>query len=375
MAASDPVRIVDEEGQPFGTVGNPINTSAGGGGGTTITGPLGRQTEAAGVSATLSTQDKAALDLIDTGLDAANAVLGTTADAAVSTDANGSISAKLRGIIVNLVALLARLPTTLGQKTMANSLAVAIASDQSIVPADIVGTGTYSDASAVDAKNANGAAGNTEVLGVALLGYNEDNAQFPRLRAGLGSAVGALTSAQAQKVLNAIPIGQYNATPPTLADTNFDALEMDVNGNLKSREQYQPVYEDNTAGVARVLQSPVSSAGYAPSAYKEPGSAAAAFIKAAAGNVYAIRVTNINAAARYFQLHNKATIPLAGETAQLSFLVPAGTATAPAVLELDSSWFSPSERFATGIGFAWSTTDTTYTAATAGDHTTMVRYV
>lgn len=66
-----------------------------------------------------------------------DAVLGTTGDAAVSTDANGTISAKLRGIIVNLVSLLARFPATLGQKVMASSFAVTIASDQSAVPVTV----------------------------------------------------------------------------------------------------------------------------------------------------------------------------------------------------------------------------------------------
>lgn len=42
------------------------------------------------------------------------AVLGALADAGVSTDANGSISAKLRGLIILFVNFLTRLPTSLG---------------------------------------------------------------------------------------------------------------------------------------------------------------------------------------------------------------------------------------------------------------------
>jgi hypothetical protein len=44
----------------------------------------------------------------------------------------------------------------------------------------------------------------------------------------------------------------YDATPPTIVDGASTTLFTDVNGNLKGVEQYQPVYEDNTAGVAKV---------------------------------------------------------------------------------------------------------------------------
>ena len=87
-------------------------------------------------------------------------------------------------------------------------------------------------------------------------------------------------------------------------------------------------------------------------------------------------MSNINAAIRYFQLHNKATIPLATEVPLKSFVIPAGTATQPGVVEIDSSWFAPTLRHTTGIGWAVSTTAGTFTdAATASDHTTSVNYV
>jgi hypothetical protein len=59
---------------------------------------------------------------------------GANADAAVSAGATGSLSAKLRAISRDIGALLAQIPASLGQKTMANSLAVTVASDQSAVP-------------------------------------------------------------------------------------------------------------------------------------------------------------------------------------------------------------------------------------------------
>jgi hypothetical protein len=56
--------------------------------------------------------------------------LGATADAVVTTDTTGTISAKMRGLIKWAYE---RMPVSLGQKTMGNSLAVVLASDQSAV--------------------------------------------------------------------------------------------------------------------------------------------------------------------------------------------------------------------------------------------------
>lgn len=55
---------------------------------------------------------------------------GSTTDAAIVTDANGTVSGKLRGV----VKLLSSWIGTLGQKTMANSASVTIASDHSAIP-------------------------------------------------------------------------------------------------------------------------------------------------------------------------------------------------------------------------------------------------
>jgi len=56
--------------------------------------------------------------------------LGANADAAVSTDAVGSINAHLRGVVKIQNE---RTPASLGQKAMAASLAVVVASDQSAI--------------------------------------------------------------------------------------------------------------------------------------------------------------------------------------------------------------------------------------------------
>lgn len=73
--------------------------------------------------------DNAAITEAGMALAVHDAVLGVTTDAAVSTSVAGTVSAKLRGIIVNLIAIAAQLPASLGIKASAASLSVAFASD------------------------------------------------------------------------------------------------------------------------------------------------------------------------------------------------------------------------------------------------------
>lgn len=169
---------------------------------------------------------------------------------------------------------------------------------------------------------------------------------------------------------------EYNDTQPTYTDGQEATLQTDNRGNLRTREQYSPVAEDNTAGVLSNLQKPVNSSTYSPSNFKDSGSVTKDSVKASAGNVYSLRVTNENAAVRYFQLHNKASDPSAAETAVRYWVIPAGSGTAPGILQLDSSYFAPSYHMTTGIAWAISTTATTFTdSATVGEHEYDINYV
>lgn len=165
---------------------------------------------------------------------------------------------------------------------------------------------------------------------------------------------------------------KYNSSTQTYADGDVADTQADVNGNTKVVEQYAPVAEDNTNGVIGYHRKPVTSATYALSNAKDAGTVTKANVKATPGMVYRFFVTNTNAAARYFQLHNKATAPAAAETAQRYFVIPAGTAAQPAILEL---MFDYGVNFTTGIGWAISTTASTFTdSATASDHMVDIGY-
>jgi hypothetical protein len=110
--------------------------------------------------------------------------------------------------------------------------------------------------------------------------------------------------------------------------------------------------------------------------YKNAGAATKANIKTTPGNVTSFRVTNVNAAIRYFQIHDKATAPAGSDTALRSWVVPAGTATVPTVLMLGRDYLTEQGiKCLTGVGFAVSTTDTTFTdSATAAEHSVEVNY-
>lgn len=66
--------------------------------------------------------------------DGADATQGSIADSAITSDAPGTISAKLRGLVKWAYE---RMPVSLGQKTSADSFPVVVASDQSDLPASV----------------------------------------------------------------------------------------------------------------------------------------------------------------------------------------------------------------------------------------------
>lgn len=75
--------------------------------------------------------------------DGADVALGATTDAKVDTDAQGTVSAKLRGLVSRVVELLALLPASIGQKTKAGSLAVTLASDEDDIGVDALPADTF----------------------------------------------------------------------------------------------------------------------------------------------------------------------------------------------------------------------------------------
>jgi hypothetical protein len=103
------------------------------------------------------------------------------------------------------------------------------------------------------------------------------------------------------------------------------------------------------------------------------GVANAATEKASAGAVYNLKVTNKNASIRYFQIVNKATTPTNSDSA---LIVDVIAIPANSIVIIDSSYFGATGLVcSTGVSWAFSSTDTTITLATASDVISTVGYV
>lgn len=143
-----------------------------------------------------------------------------------------------------------------------------------------------------------------------------------------------------------------------------------INPDGTDVNSYIPGAEDNTNDVIAVVQRPLAVSTYGWTLFSDFGANATLNVKASAGNVFAIYCHNLNASARYIQLHNTATTPAGAAVPTLSFYV-AGSG----VTIIDGSFLGQSgKHFSTGIAFAFSTTEGSYTAGTASDQVTYIQY-
>jgi hypothetical protein len=101
------------------------------------------------------------------------------------------------------------------------------------------------------------------------------------------------------------------------------------------------------------------------------GAANQAVLKASAGAVFKIYCYNKSATTRFFQIHNKATAPINTDVPIESFPIASNTA-----LILDSTFWGATGRVcSTGVAWAFSSTETTLTLASAADQTSSVGYL
>lgn len=130
------------------------------------------------------------------------------------------------------------------------------------------------------------------------------------------------------------------------------------------------------SGMTPLVVGPQASAANSYSRDTDFGVATAHTAKGSAGSINAFDATSINAAVRYFQIHNRAVTPVTDDVPIYSFAVQAGSATAPARLTMGQEFFGLNGEFlSTGVSWGWSTAVGTYQAGTASDHVTHVHYV
>jgi hypothetical protein len=108
-----------------------------------------------------------------------------------------------------------------------------------------------------------------------------------------------------------------------------------------------------------------------PTVARYVGSSAGAAAKGSAGNILGLYACNENSANRYLQLFNLNVAPSGGATPLISYLLFGSGGQ----IILDSAYFAGAGlAFSTGIAWGFSSTKTTYTAATASDCVVEVLY-
>ncbi|TGP65458.1 hypothetical protein EN868_03145 [Mesorhizobium sp. M2D.F.Ca.ET.225.01.1.1] len=298
----------------------------------------GTGAEVAVATSALQTSANTKLDTVHTDLAAEAVLIGDVAETAPASDtASSGLNGRLQRIAQRLTSLIALIPAALGQGTMAQSLRVVLASDQSSVPVT--------------------AAGNV--------------------------ASGAADSGNPVKIG-----GVYNSTLPTLTTGQRGDAQLDVNSNVRALSvmaggagsdgiaNSSLLFPFERASNSVTARLPAAAGFYfngstwdrqrIPSSSSRIVSSAnttnATVAKASAGWLSSIVGLNTTGSAIYLKLYNKATSPTVGtDTPVLTIPIPA------------SGFFSISLNtapyyFSTGISYALTgaAADADTTAVAAG---------
>jgi hypothetical protein len=299
--------------------------------------------------------------------DGADVTQGAIADAGVVTDANGTLSAKLRGIVIILLRAFqlgtplrvdptgstaqpvtdggssltidaASLPLPTGASTAAKQPALGTAGTPStdVISVQGVASGTVLPISGT--VTANLAAGTNNIGDVDVL-------SLPALPAGTNN-IGDVDVLS----LPALPAGTNNIgdvdvlTLPALPAGNNNIG--DVDAIQSGTWTVQPGNTPNSTPWL-VTDTPATSGGLSKFHLVAAASTNATNVKASAGQVFCITAFNLNAAARYLKFHNTSGTPTAGSGVTDTFMIPGNTAGAGVVINIDKGI-----AFGTGIGIS-----------------------
>lgn len=153
-------------------------------------------------------------------------------------------------------------------------------------------------------------------------------------------------------------------------DGDYATVNTDSLGHLWGREGFVDQAVDNTNAVYGMQIKPLAVSTYSPTLFTNYGANATLNVKATPGNVVSVYCVNLNAAIRYLQLHNTATTPGGAAVPLMTFAIPASGS-----IVFGTDFFTQAGmNFSTGIAFAFSTTQGTYTAGTAGDQFTQIHF-
>lgn len=202
--------------------------------------------------------------------------------------------------------------------------------------------------------------------------FDEANNAIRVTNAGSGASSSQLQGTAADNaaaVGNPVRVGgKYNATLQTYGDGDIADAQADVNGRHIVTMGTLLAGEDLTNNTTAVSIKPVAGSAYSSTVIRGFTATTYQNAKATPGALNAIAVTNTNAAVRYLQIFNTTGAPSGGTGLFLSLPIPAGTATVPGTVLLGKDMLE-NTFLSTAVTVAVSTTETTFTAATAGDHT------
>jgi hypothetical protein len=279
-------------------------------------------------------------------------------------------------------------PLTPGQATMANSRPVVLASDQASVPVAAtltaettknIGTIRVGDGTSTAAvKAASTAPVATDQALVVAISPNTQNANGQATMANSTPVVmasdftGASGFMKKEDVASAdgdAGVGMLavqKATPANTAGTDGDYEFLQIYaGRLWASAKIDTAIPAGTNTMGQVGLVPVTSGGLTISSTLIASGTNATSVKASAGQLYKIEITNNSANIGYLKIYNTAGTPTAGSgTPVIRLMCPASASGAGAVSTYDNG-----VAFATGIGFTFTggiaDADTTSVAASA----------
>jgi hypothetical protein len=131
---------------------------------------------------------------------------------------------------------------------------------------------------------------------------------------------------------------------------DFVKVNATAGGNLKvALEEFGESLPAGTNAIGSVAVPAVATGGATPGKLISAASTNATSVKASAGTLYTLCAFNVNAAARYLKMYNKASAPTVGtDTPVFVFTIPGNTAGAGFVVPIPAQGIA----FSTGIAFA-----------------------
>lgn len=226
------------------------------------------------------------------------------------------------------------------------------------------GQGFGANLNTPDSSATGDAESNPSTTRVGSLNYSYNGSTWDRIRSGISSVGSSIVG-----WLNVVPGVKYNATLPTGTDGQVGPVQGDQNFRIWGREGYAPYAENNPLRVIQTLLLPTAATDGSWTDFKNLGANATLNVKSTAGNIKSVYCHSRDAAVSYLQLFKTATVPAGGAVPDFSFLIGIGGTVEKA------EFFGANGIYSTlGWAFAFSSTEHTYTAGTAANHSTWIMY-